>query len=242
MAAPDPTPSLTVGVRQPTFSASQTPACVPTITIILPGVVTMALDLTPEQKAAGKANFEQAAGDLARAGKMRNSMALGGDPDRRDFLRTGLAVGAVVPVSAAVYFGYQSWKGNKAVRTALIGAGDEGGVLIGDHNPEFNEFVAVCDIRPTNLERIYTGDLNADGTPNKNSPRKGLNGIYGKSTAAKIRQFDSVEALLAEKDKLGLEAVVIATPLITHDAIAKKCMDAGLHVLCEKLMARTIGK
>ena len=38
--------------------------------------------------------------------------------------------------------------------------------------------------------------------------------------------------------KLGLEAVIIATPLNTHDVIAKACMDAGLHVLCEKLMAR----
>jgi predicted dehydrogenase len=199
----------------------------------------MALDLTPEQKAVGKANFEQAAGDLARAGKM-NSMAVGGTPadaakpDRRDFLRAGLAAGAVVPISAAVYFGYQSWKGNKAVHTALIGCGDEGGVLIGDHNPEFNNFVAVCDIRPSNMKRIF------DGEPN--GPRKGLNKIYGASDAKKIARYDSIESLLADKDKLGLEAVVIATPLITHDAIAKKCMDAGLHVLCEKLMARTIGK
>ena len=95
----------------------------------------MALDLTPEQKATGKANFEQAAGDLARAGKM-NTMVVGGaadpkKPDRRDFLKTGLAVGAVIPVSAAVYYGYHSWTGNKAVRTALIGCGDEGGVLVG---------------------------------------------------------------------------------------------------------------
>ncbi|WP_439626932.1 Gfo/Idh/MocA family protein [Gemmata sp.] len=204
----------------------------------------MALDLTPEQKATGKANFEQAAGDLARAGKM-NTMAVGGTPvregdkpapppDRRDFLKVGLAAGAVVPVSAAVYYGYQSWKGNKAVRTALIGTGDEGGVLIGDHNPEFNEFVAVCDVRPSNLDRIF------DGEPA--GPRKGLNKIYGKDTAAKIARYDDVEKLLADKSKLGLEAVVIATPLNTHDVIAKKCMDAGLHVLCEKLMARTIGK
>jgi predicted dehydrogenase len=205
----------------------------------------MALDLTPEQKAAGKANFEQAAGDLARAGKM-NSMVVGGTdpkhPHRRDALKAALAAGAVVPVSAAVYFGYESWKGNKAVRTALIGTGDEGGVLVGDHNPEFNEVVAVCDIRPSNLDRIYTGDLKADGTPNKDSPRKGLNGIYGKDTAAKIKRYDTFDALLADKDKLGLEAVVIATPLNTHDVITKACMDAGLHVLCEKLMARTIGK
>jgi predicted dehydrogenase len=192
----------------------------------------MALDLTPEQKAAGKANFEQAAGDLARAGKM-NTMATGGT-DRRDFLKATLAAGAVVPVSAAVYFGYQSWKGNKAVKTAMIGTGDEGGVLIGDHNPEYNEFVAVCDIRPTNLKRIFDGEASG--------PRKGLNRIYGKDTAAKIRSFDNLDALLAEKDKLGLEAVVVATPLNTHDVIAKKCMDAGLHVLCEKLMARDISR
>ncbi|MCS7272255.1 MAG: twin-arginine translocation signal domain-containing protein, partial [Gemmataceae bacterium] len=123
----------------------------------------MALDLTPEQKAIGRANFEQAAGDLAREGKM-TTMVVGGSPvdpshpDRRDFLKAGLAAGAVVPVSAAVYFGYHSWKGNKAVRTALIGCGDEGGVLVGDHNPEFNEIVAVCDIRPSNLKRIFEGE------------------------------------------------------------------------------------
>jgi len=199
----------------------------------------MSLDLTPEQKAVGKANFEQAAGDLARAGKME-TMAVAGTPvdakrpDRRDFIKTGLAAGAVVPVSAAVYFGYQSWKGNKAVRTAFIGVGDEGGVLIGDHNPEYNEVVAVCDIRPTNLDRIFAGE--------PNGPRKGLNKIYGKDSAAKIKRYDNLDTLLADKEKLGLEAVVIATPLNTHDVIAKKCMDAGVHVLCEKLMARTIGR
>lgn len=198
----------------------------------------MALDLTPEQKAMGKANFEQAAGDLARAGKM-NSMVVGGSavnpakPDRRDFLKAGLAAGAVVPVSAAVYYGYQSWKGNKAVRTALIGCGDEGGVLVGDHNPEFNEIVAVCDLRPSNMKRIFDGDT---------GPRKGLKKVYGEKSAEKIAKYDTLDKLLSEKTKLGLEAVVIATPLNTHDVVVKACLDAGLHVLCEKLMARTIGK
>ncbi|MBN9123079.1 MAG: Gfo/Idh/MocA family oxidoreductase, partial [Planctomycetes bacterium] len=195
----------------------------------------MSLDLTPEQKAAGKANFEQASGDLARAGKM-NTMTTGApagakEPDRRDLLKAGLAAGAVVPVSAAVYYGYSAWKGNKAVKTALIGCGDEGGVLMGDHNPEYNEIVAVCDIRPTNLTRIFAGDT---------GPRKGLNRVYGESTAKKIAKYDTLDKLLADKSKLGLEAVVIATPLNTHDVIAKACMDAGLHVLCEKLMARDI--
>jgi predicted dehydrogenase len=196
----------------------------------------MALDLTPEQKATGKANFEQTAGDLARSGKMPSMLVGGKDPkkpNRRDALKAGLAAGAVVPLSAAVYYGYESWEGNEAVKTALIGCGDEGGVLVGDHNPEYNKIVAVCDIRPSNMTRIFDGDT---------GPRKGLNKIYGKDEAKDIARYDNLSALLADKSKLGLEAVVIATPLNTHDVIAKACMDAGLHVLCEKLMARTISK
>ena len=39
-----------------------------------------------------------------------------------------------------------------------------------------------------------------------------------------------------------VEAVVIATPLVSHAPIAIDCLKAGKHVLCEKLMARTIGQ
>jgi predicted dehydrogenase len=176
----------------------------------------MPLDLTEEQRAAGRKNFDEAAGELTRRG----------------FMKSMVAAGAVLPLSAAVYFGYESWRGNKAVRTALIGCGDEGGVLIGDHNPEFNEIVAVCDIRPYNQKRIFTGE--------PNGPRKGLNKIYGKDTAAKIAKYDDYKTLLTDISKLNLEAVIIAVPLHLHASMANDCMKAGLHVLCEKLMARTI--
>ncbi len=175
----------------------------------------MALDLTEEQKIAGRKNYEEATGELTRRG----------------FMKSMVAAGAVVPLGAAVYFGYDSWKGNKAVRTALIGCGDEGGILIGDHNPEFNEIVAVCDIRPYNQKRIFTGDT---------GPRKGLNKIYGVDTAKKIAVYDDYKALINDISKLGLEAVIIAVPLHLHAPMAIDCMNAGLHVLCEKLMARTI--
>ena len=39
--------------------------------------------------------------------------------------------------------------------------------------------------------------------------------------------------------KERLEGVVIASPLFTHADIAVGCMEAGLHVLCEKMMAWT---
>ena len=54
--------TLNAGIAHP----RQRVATLPTIHTPSPGVGIMALDLTPEQKATGKANFEQAAGDLAR--------------------------------------------------------------------------------------------------------------------------------------------------------------------------------
>lgn len=189
----------------------------------------MSTKLSEEEKRVGAYNFNQAATELAA----KKEAEAAGKPDRRTFMKSVTAAGAVLPVSAAVYFGYDAWKGNKAVKAAIIGVGDEGGVLIGEHNPEYLQFVAVCDLRPSNLKRIF------DGEPN--GPRKGFNKIYGKDTAEKgIKQFTDYKQLIAEAKTLGIEMVVIATPLFTHKEIATACMDAGLHVLCEKLMARDI--
>jgi predicted dehydrogenase len=175
----------------------------------------MALDLTTEQKAIGKANFERVVGRHAEL-------------NRRDFMKGMLAAGAVVPISAAVYFGYQKLQGNP-VKAGLIGAGDEGGVLVGEHNPEFLEFVAYSDIRPHNQKRIFEGQ---PGTP-----RKGFNKIYGKDAVKKIKLHENYQDLLADKD---IEAVVIALPLHLHAPVAIAAMKAGKHVLCEKLMAWNI--
>lgn len=191
----------------------------------------MSLDLTPEQRKLGKDNFAQAAADLERQKQAAEAKEGKDAPTRRTFMKVAAAAGAVVPLSAAVYFGYDAWKGNKAVKVALIGTGDEGCVLVGEHNPEYTEIVAVCDVRPWNLDRVFK---------ESGGPRKGLNKMYGEETAKKVKKYLSVEALLADKDKLGLEGVIIATPLVTHHTIAMQCMDAGLHVLCEKLMARRI--
>src|SRR5262249_35616219 len=168
----------------------------------------MALDLTAEQKAQGAHNFEQTAGDLTRRG----------------FMKSMIAAGAVLPVSAAVYFGYKEWKGNKSVRAALIGCGDEGGVLLGEHNPEYVEFVAACDIRPFNKERILNGD------PKAAALRKGFARIYGKDYAKRVGDqafYTDYKQLIADKDKLGLEMVVIALPLHLHAPVAVDCMNQG---------------
>src|SRR4029078_3998119 len=110
---------------------------------------------------------------------------------------------------------------------------DEGGVLIGEHNPEFLEIGAVCDIRPTSLKRAFTGD--------KDTPlRKGLKFHYGADAEKRIRSYTDYKEMLHKENKS--EAGVIATPLVSHAPIAVDCLNAKKHVLCEKLMARTIGQ
>jgi predicted dehydrogenase len=182
----------------------------------------MALDLTPEQKELGKANFHRVVGHH------------GLDPNRREFMKGLLAAGAVLPVSAAVYFGYSKLSGSP-VLAGLIGAGDEGGVLVGEHNPEYLEFLAFSEIRPTNVKRIFEDER----TRNPASPRKGFKVKYGNDAAAKIRHYQDYKELLANKD---IEAVVIALPLHLHAKVAIEAMRAGKHVLCEKLMAWNIAQ
>ncbi|MBI1918499.1 MAG: Gfo/Idh/MocA family oxidoreductase [Planctomycetes bacterium] len=174
----------------------------------------MALDVTPEEKAVGQANFDRVAGELTRRDFMK-SLALTG---------TGLAV----PVTAAVLFNYDPKVTEaKPVKAALIGTGDEGGVLMGEHDPKSVQIIAVCDIRPSNLERIFKGE--------PKGPRKGLNFHYGRAATKTIKQYrDYKEMLAREKD---IEMVIIALPLHLHAAVAIDCMNAGKHVLCEKLMA-----
>jgi predicted dehydrogenase len=176
----------------------------------------MAIDLTTEQKEIGRTNFQRVVG--------RNYLS------RRDFMKGLLAASTVLPISAAAYFGYEKLHGSP-VKAGLIGAGDEGGVLVGEHNPEYLEFIACCDIRPTNRERIFVGETN--------SPRKGFSRIYGNDARKKIQMYDDYHKLLENKD---IEAVVIALPLHLHAPVAIDAMKAGKHVLCEKLMAWNVGQ
>ena len=184
----------------------------------------MAIDLTPEQRAAGKANFAHTADGSTRRGFMK-SLAVAG--------------GAVAVAAPAAYFGYKSIEG-KPVKAVLIGAGDEGGVLVGEHNPQYLEFVAVCDIRPSNMKRIFDGDP-------KVALRKGFKKVYGPNADKNIKKLDTYEAFTEELRKnKDIEAIVIALPLVWHAKAAIDAMKIGkergkpIHVLTEKLMAWNI--
>lgn len=167
--------------------------------------------LTPEQEQTGKQNFSDAVGVT-----------------RRDFIKATTASGLGL---GAAYFGYNQLAADP-VRVAFIGTGDEGNILLNEHPDDYMDVVAIADLRPSNRERAFKGD--------GNDVRQGLIRKLGAERAAKIKTFNSHKELLDNAQELGIEAVVIATPLVTHAPIALDCLDAGLHVLTEKLMARTV--
>lgn len=183
------------------------------------------LDLTSQQREAGKMAFEEAAGQT-----------------RRDFLKQAALAGVVsVGSMGAFYFGYQSTL-SKPLRVAILGTGDEGNVLIGALNPEFFEVKAIADLRPYNIHRAFYGDWYS---PDALAARPGLLAKYGWKTRQEAEKhvavYQDYNALLEDAKTLRLEGVIIALPLHLHALASRKAMENGLHVFTEKLMARTVG-
>ncbi len=187
----------------------------------------MALDMTPEQKAIGKENFHRVVGKLAD-----DAPPEGQGITRRRFMQGLIAAGAVAPLSAAAYYQYtNSAFTGRPVKAGLIGAGDEGGVLIGEHNPAYVQFIAYSDIRPSNQVRIFTGE--------PTGPRRGFNFHYGSRARDNIQLYEDYKQLLRNPE---IEMVVIALPLHLHARVSMDALRAGKHVLCEKLMAWNISQ
>ncbi|MHB1034740.1 MAG: Gfo/Idh/MocA family protein [Pirellulales bacterium] len=179
------------------------------------------MNLTPEQKAIGKANFETVIGTT-----------------RRDFLMKGIAAGVVSGAGlGSFYYGYGKSVGDP-VKIGVIGTGDEGNVLIGALTPSYQQVVAIADIRPYNVHRAFHGD---QSSPAVAKIRCGLMKKYGWKTEDEARKNVKVYADYKEllKDP-KVEAIVIALPLFLHDKVAIEAMQAGKHVLTEKLMAHSV--
>ncbi len=184
-------------------------------------------NLSPEEREIGRDNYYGAV------------TALEEHMNRRDFLVKSLAAGGIAAAGVgAMYFGYQ--RPNRPVRTAIIGTGDEGGVLIGALNPNYVDVKAICDIRPSSVHRGFHGDWS---TPNTIYVRPGLMDVYGWKSEDEARKHVKVyqdwKEVIKDPD---IEAVIIATPLFLHAPISIAAMTAGKHVLCEKLMAHNVAQ
>lgn len=135
---------------------------------------------------------------------------------RRDFLATGLKLGAAVLVAPHVMRGQTT--GADTIKVALIGCGEQGRILINAalKIPDIR-FEAVCDIWPYNR-------------------------TYGERLLKKFghpaRPFEDYQEMLSAMP--DLDAVVVATPDFMHAEHTIAALRAGKHVYCEKLMSNTV--
>jgi predicted dehydrogenase len=149
---------------------------------------------------------------------MMGEHRLGGQCDRREFLRSAAGAGAALTLAPAVFSSLHAAEGGGDVNVALIGAGEQGKTLMeAARQIPGLRFRAVCDIWPYNRQWLV-GRLRA----------------YGQRANA---YEDYREVLDKEKD---LDAVLIATPDCWHAEHTIACLDAGLHVYCEKEMSNVL--
>jgi predicted dehydrogenase len=145
---------------------------------------------------------------------------------RRDFLRKLAITGSAATLAASPWLSTfasnekTSQSPSNRVRIGIIGTGSRGKQLM---RYLFNiqqtaniEIVALCD--------IYTIHLNE---ALRMCSDQGL----------KVAQYSYYEDMIS-KEKL--DGVIIATPLYQHAHITIGSLEAGIHVFCEKSMARTI--
>ena len=184
------------------------------------------INLTPEERETGRDNYYSA-------------VTAHDQHTRRDFLVRSFAAGGVAAAGVGgMYFGYGKPSG--PVRVCVIGTGDEGSVLMGAINPEYVQVTAICDIRPSSVHRAFHGDWS---TPNTIKVRPGLMKVYGWKTETEARKNVTVYQDWQEAiQDPNVDGVIIATPLFLHAPIAIAAMQAGKHVLCEKLMAHNVAQ
>ena len=182
--------------------------------------------MTPEEKEIGQANYYEAVG-----------------VSRRDMLKGVVASGAVTMGGlGAAYFNYGPSVENP-VRVGVIGTGDEGGVLIGAINPNYIQVVAVSDIRPYNIHRAFHGDWGGSKPEFTHSIRTGLVQKYDWSGEDQARENVKVyQDYIDLINDPNVEAVIIALPLFLHAEASIRALQAGKHVLTEKLMAHNVAQ
>jgi predicted dehydrogenase len=136
------------------------------------------------------------------------------DRGRRNFLKALAGAPAAVALGAAA-IARGPIKGGP-VKAALIGMGDMGTGHLKQLQREFIDLRALCDINPKH--------------------RQSASDLLVKAGWNKPAQYDDWHEMLQKED---LEAVLIATPLWSHADIAVGCLEAGKHVLSEKMMAKS---
>lgn len=133
---------------------------------------------------------------------------------RRNFLKAIAGAPALVALGGAALMRGPVRGG--PVKIALVGTGDMGNGLLNQYQKEYCDLKALCDVNPGRRAKAVEAMVKK-GWPKPN-------------------EYDDWQEMIQKED---LEAVHVATPLWTHAAITVGALNAGKHVLCEKMMAKT---
>ena len=131
---------------------------------------------------------------------------------RRNFMKALAGVPPLVAFGAAAAL--RGPRRGGPVKAGFIGPGLHGKTLLGQCRKEFIDLRAVCDINPQRRDEASDSLV--------------------KRGWAAPRKYEEWRDMLAKED---IEAVIIATPLWNHAEMTVGCLEAGKHVLVEKMMA-----
>jgi predicted dehydrogenase len=140
--------------------------------------------------------------------------------DRRTFLKSTAAIGAGLAFAPGLYAQTAAGGGANDINVAILGAGAQGQTLMAAALKIPNiRFKAVCDIWEARNLPMASRTLKALGHENN--------------------QYVDYKEML-DKEKGKIDAVLIATPDFWHSEHTVACLEAGLHVYCEKEMSNTL--
>ncbi len=136
--------------------------------------------------------------------------------NRRQFLKTA---GVTAGVALAANRVRSVHAATQKVRVGCIGTGGQGGFHLrtGLAGAQNIEVVAVCDVYDLHQEAGWN--------------------LASNGGARQVNRYYDYKEML---DKEDLDAVVIATPLVTHFPITMDCLDAGKYVFCQKTLTYTV--
>ncbi|HVD92268.1 MAG TPA: Gfo/Idh/MocA family oxidoreductase [Vicinamibacterales bacterium] len=132
---------------------------------------------------------------------------------RRNFLKTIAGVPAVAALGAASMVKGPVQGGR--VKVGFIGVGGQGRALLSRVDHGYVDVKAMTDIRPDSL-------VAADA-------------LLAKAGQPPAKHYVEFKDMLQHED---IEAIITAPPLWMHADIVTACLEAGKHVLCEKMMAK----
>ncbi|MBI5693784.1 MAG: Gfo/Idh/MocA family oxidoreductase [Verrucomicrobia bacterium] len=138
---------------------------------------------------------------------------------RRHFLKLAVAAAGVGLSTPPLRAAASRRRPGQKLRLGLIGTSGRGRNMIRDLLQLDEDVIALCDVDPARL---------AEGA-----------GIAAPKYAG-ARQYRDYRKMLEQEKEL--DAVIVTTPDHMHAPISLLAMSRGLHVFCEKPLARTVGE